>query len=108
MKYRSGGPGLRYVRAGILNRKRSRSALEACIEFRQAIAHEVARGFRDVARDPRGFTGKSISLETKRDDAVVMRPDGPTLVGAGVVGRVLPGQRANPPSTPHVRPHQPL
>src|SRR5262245_19815838 len=45
MKHGSGCPGLRDVRAEIQHRKCPGPALEARIEFRQAIADEVARRF---------------------------------------------------------------
>src|SRR5262249_57332668 len=46
--------------------------------------------------------------ETKRDDAVVVRPDGTSLIRNRVVGRNALRQRANPPTAPHIRLHQPL
>src|SRR6478735_7727023 len=79
-------PGLRHIGTGIEHRKCSRPPLEASIEFRQTITDEVARRFRDVARNPRGLVRKSVPFETERDDAVVVRPDGTSLIRNRVVG----------------------
>ncbi len=67
----------------------------------------MARRAADVARDVSGLGAEAISFETKRDQAVVVRPDRAVLIGIRIVGRMFAGQRAYAPARIHVGRHQP-
>src|SRR5947199_1649291 len=96
------GPRLWHVRLRIHDREGAGAALDAGVELRQPVAHEVARRLRDVARHAGRLGGEAVALEAERDDAVVVRPDGSPLVGEGIVRGVPRGQRPDAPAAPHV------
>src|SRR5437016_9351443 len=65
------GPRLWHVRLRIHDREGAGAALDAGVELRQPVAHEVARRLRDVARHAGRLGGEAVALEAERDDAVV-------------------------------------
>ena len=80
LEVRAGRPGLGDVSAGILYGKRARFSLNASVQFRKPVAGEIARRFRDVARDLRGLSRKPIPLEPQCDQTIVVRPDRAAMI----------------------------
>ena len=103
MKHAARGPGLRHIGAEILNRKSTGLSLDAGVELRKAMEHEVAGRGADAAGTHGRFFVEPITLETHRDDAVVMRPHGAILIRERVVSRVRRREGADAPAAPHVR-----
>lgn len=67
----------------------------------------MARGVADVAGDLRGFGCEPVTLETQRDNGIVVSPDGAKLIGLGIERSVIRRKRTNPPARPHIGRHQP-
>src|SRR5262252_548664 len=102
MEHATRCPGLRYVRTQILDWKCAWPTLDARIQLRQAMAHEVTGCLADVARDACRLGREAVALEAEGDDAVVVRPHRAELVRERVVSGIFRRKRANTPAAPHV------
>src|SRR5271166_5674247 len=105
MKDAARGPCLWDVGPQVLHREcllRARLTRTARIELRQAVAREAARRLRDITGDAGGLGEVAVASKPQRDDPVVVRPDRSPLIGKGVVGGILRGERADTPPTPHI------
>src|ERR1700683_4758782 len=67
----------------------------------------MTRGVADAASDRGGFDGETVPFEAKRDQTVVVRPNGAVLIGIGIVATVLAREGADAAAGIHIRCHQP-
>lgn len=70
-------PGLRNVRAEVLDWKVVRVTRNTSVQLGEAVAYKITRRRDDVVGDPSRFFGESVALHAQGNDSVVVWPDGP-------------------------------
>src|SRR5438105_5475209 len=78
------------------------SAMHSCEDFRWPVRIETVNCIEDATNDLVGFIGQTIAFEARRDDAIVLGPDGAKLIQIGIKSRILARKGANAPATPHI------
>src|SRR5579859_7020599 len=76
--------------------------LHSCKDFRWTIGIKAFCCVEDSTDHLIGFVCHSIAFEAIGDDTIILRPDGATLVGKRIIGRILARECPYSPAAPHV------
>src|SRR6266511_3618356 len=105
--WRRGGPRLRPVRVEVRHGQRGARAPDAGPQLGEAATLEARGGREDRLGDTARLLAQAVTLQSERDERVVVRPHRPAVVRDRAVRRIVARERPDPPAAPHVVREQP-